>query len=70
MNAEDLVVIAQSQGTTHTVVSGDMLGGIAYQYYGDSSLSQHIIAANESLLHGGTSLSIDMVLVIPPLEQH
>jgi len=68
VNAEDLVVTAQSQGTTHTVVSGDMLGGIAYRYYGDSSLSQQIIDANESLLHGGTNLAIDMVLVIPPLN--
>ena len=68
VNANDLTINARTRGATHIVGKGDMLGGLAYQYYGDSSLANTILNANNGVLHGKSNLSIGMELDIPAID--
>jgi nucleoid-associated protein YgaU len=66
VDVAQVVILARTRGAVHTVASGDSLSKIAHQYYGDSTLSPKIQAANRDLLKGGNNLSVGMKLTIPP----
>ena len=68
VTSSDVQVLARSEGTKHTVVSGDNLSKIAYRYYGDASLSKRILKANKKLLGGKANLQIGQNLVIPKVD--
>jgi LysM repeat protein len=66
VDTERVVVLARLRGTTHKVQSGETLSHIARHYYGDSSLSKRVLAANKARLGGDArGLQIGMELVIP-----
>jgi len=52
----------------HTVVSGDTLGGIAKQYYGDAMKYPVIFEANKPMLSDPDKIYPGQVLRIPPVE--
>lgn len=60
-------VYARTDGASHKVVSGDSLSEIAWDYYGDETKYDRIVAANKSL-KGGTELRLGQVLVLPALN--
>jgi nucleoid-associated protein YgaU len=60
-------ILARTKGTHHVVASGDSLSKIARVYYGDASLSKHILRANSASLHGKTDLKIGQKLIVPPI---
>ena len=62
------MILARTRGANHTVVSGDSLGKIAYQYYGDSQMAEKVKKSNTDLLKGGDNLSVGMKLKIPPSQ--
>jgi nucleoid-associated protein YgaU len=65
-----VTVRARLEGTTHIVASGDMLGSIAQQYYGDHRLSDQIAKANRSTLgKRPRMLRVGEALIIPPLTE-
>ena len=65
-----VTVRARLEGTTHIVSSGDMLGTIAQQYYGDHRLSDQIAKANRSTLgKRPRMLRVGEALIIPPLAE-
>ena len=66
VDVKQVVILARTRGAAHTVVSGDSLGKIAYQYYGDSQLAEKVKKANTDVLKGGDSLSVGMKLKLPP----
>jgi len=68
VDTDQLRVAARAKGTTHTVRSGDTLFDLSNHYYGDSTLNKSILAANRKMLRGRSNLSIDQVLVIPPVR--
>ncbi len=68
VDSQQLSVAARSKGTTHTVRSGDTLFDLSNHYYGDSTLNKKILSANRKMLRGRSNLSIDQVLVIPPVR--
>jgi nucleoid-associated protein YgaU len=68
VDVAELTNLARSQGTTHVVQKGDSLSHIAYEYYGDASLTKPISRANQRLLRGRSNLSIDQVLRIPSVN--
>jgi LysM repeat protein len=49
----------------HTVKSGETLGKIAKQYYGDASKYQKIFAANSDILKNPDMIHPDQELIIP-----
>ena len=65
---EGVAVTARTRGAKHTVVSGDTLSKLAYDYYGDASLTKKILNGNRTLLKGRANLAIGMDLAIPPVE--
>lgn len=52
----------------HTVVSGDTLGGIAKQYYGDAMKYPVIFEANKPMLTDPDKIYPGQVLRIPPVD--
>jgi len=68
VDTSTVAVAARTLGTTHTVAKNDTLSGLAYRYYGDSSLHKKILSANHTQLRGRANLSLGQVLVIPPIE--
>lgn len=54
------------EGTTHTVVAGDMLMKLAKKYYGDESKYKLIMDANG--IKNADSIAVGDVLKIPPLK--
>ena len=68
VDVDKVRIIARTRGATHEVVSGDTLGGIASQYYGESSLSKEIYKSNRKTLRSPTSLSIGQILKIPAVD--
>ena len=64
---EGVAVTARTRGAA-TVVSGDTLSKLAYDYYGDASLTKKILNGNRTLLKGRANLAIGMDLAIPPVE--
>jgi len=68
VDADGIEVLARTRGTRHTVRSGDSLSRVAYEYYGDSSLSKTIQGANKATLKGGSGLSVGQVLALPAIR--
>ncbi len=68
VDVKQVVILARTRGANHTVVSGDSLGKIAYQYYGDSQLAEKVKKSNTDVLKGGDNLSVGMKLKIPPSQ--
>ena len=68
VDADTVTILARSKGGTHVVASGDNLSKIAYDYYGDASLSKTILKANRSTLGGRANLKIGQDLAIPPID--
>ena len=66
VDASAVVVLARTQGTTHTVRPGNTLSHIAYAYYGDSQLTKPILKANDGLT--AKNLRVGQVLTIPPVK--
>ena len=63
----DIAVADTSVFHRHTVKSGDTLGKIAKQYYGEASKYQDIFKANTDILKNPDLIYPDQVLVIPNL---
>ncbi|MHA7944353.1 LysM peptidoglycan-binding domain-containing protein [Formosa sp. 3Alg 14/1] len=63
----DIKVADTSVFHKHTVKSGDTLGKIAKQYYGEASKYQDIFKANTDILKNPDVIHPDQVLVIPNL---
>ena len=63
----DIAVADTSVFHRHTVKSGDTLGKIAKQYYGEASKYQDIFKANTDILKNPDLIHPDQVLVIPNL---
>jgi LysM repeat protein len=61
-----VIILAQRDGATHVVASGETLGEIAYNYYGKSSHYQLILDEN-SFLNGKTTLKIGQTLTLPSM---
>jgi nucleoid-associated protein YgaU len=57
---------ANSEATSHTVVSGDTLWKIAQQHYGKGSDYMKIFEANRDLLDDPDKIKVGQVLKIPP----
>jgi len=68
VSVDDVKVAVRKKGTKHTVVSGDSLSKLAYDYYGDATLAKRIQRENKRLLKGRANLSIGMDLAIPPVD--
>jgi phage tail protein X len=64
---DNVRVRARAEGASHTVVSGDTLSRVAWDYYGDETKYDAILEANSNL-GGKTSLKLGQVLVIPAIE--
>jgi nucleoid-associated protein YgaU len=62
------VVVAEPEAQFHTVVSGDTLGGIAKQYYGNAGKYPVIFEANKPMLTDPDKIYPGQVLRIPPIE--
>ena len=62
------VVAAEPEAQFHTVVSGDTLGGIAKQYYGNAMKYPVIFEANQPMLTDPDKIYPGQVLRIPPVE--
>jgi len=62
------VVVAEPEAQLHTVVSGDTLGGIAKQYYGNAGKYPVIFEANKPMLTDPDKIYPGQVLRIPPIE--
>ena len=62
------VVEAAPEAVMYTVVSGDTLGKIAKQHYGDASKYPVIFEANRPLLEDPNKIYPGQVLRIPPLD--
>jgi nucleoid-associated protein YgaU len=62
------VVAAEPEAQFHTVVSGDTLGGIARQYYGNAGRYPVIFEANKPMLTDPDKIYPGQVLRIPPIE--
>ncbi len=65
VDASGVSVLSRSLGARHVVESGDTLSHIAYRYYGDSTQTQPIKAANRV---SAKSLRLGMTLTVPPLD--
>ena len=63
----DIKVADTSVFARHTVKSGETLGKIAKQYYGDPSKYQKIFAANSDILKNPDLIHPDQELIIPNL---
>ncbi len=61
----DIKVADTSVYARHTVKSGETLGKIAKQYYGDASKYQKIFAANSDILKNPDLIYPDQELIIP-----
>lgn len=68
VKADDVVVKARTEGTTHKVRGGDSLSKVAYEYYGEASRSNTILKANTKELGGKTDLSVGQTIKIPPID--
>ena len=62
------VVAPEPEAQFHTVVSGDTLGGIAKQYYGNGGKYPVIFEANKPMLTDPDKIYPGQVLRIPPIE--
>jgi len=62
------VVAAEPEAQFHTVVSGNTLGGIAKQYYGNAGKYPVIFEANKPMLTDPDKIYPGQVLRIPPIE--
>ena len=65
----DIKVADTSVYANHTVQSGDTLGKIAKQYYGDVMKYKNIFAANSDILKNPDVIHPDQELIIPHLEE-
>lgn len=63
----DIKVADTSVFARHTVKSGETLGKIAKQYYGDPSKYQQIFAANSDILKNPDLIHPNQELIIPNL---
>jgi len=63
----DIKVADTSVYARHTVKSGETLGKIAKQYYGNASKYQTIFAANSDILKNPDIIHPDQELIIPNL---
>ena len=63
----DIKVADTSVYARHTVQSGETLGKIAKQYYGNASKYQTIFAANSDILKNPDIIHPDQELIIPNL---
>lgn len=63
----DIKVADTSVFARHTVKSGETLGKIAKQYYGDPSKYQQIFAANSDILKNPDMIHPNQELIIPNL---
>lgn len=63
----DIKVADTSVFARHTVQSGETLGKIAKQYYGDPSKYQKIFAANSDILKDPDMIHPNQELIIPNL---
>jgi len=63
----DITVEDTSVFASHTVKSGETLGKIAKQYYGNASKYNAIFEANTNILKNPDLIQIGQVLVIPNL---
>ncbi len=63
----DIKVADTSVYHRHTVTSGDTLGKIAKQYYGDAMKYKDIFAANTDILKNPDLIHPDQELIIPNL---
>ena len=61
----DIKVADTSIFARHTVKSGETLGKIAKQYYGDASKYQKIFAANSDILKNPDVIKPNQELIIP-----
>jgi nucleoid-associated protein YgaU len=61
----DIKVADTSVFARHTVKSGETLGKIAKQYYGDPSKYQKIFSANSDILKNPDIIHPDQELIIP-----
>ncbi|TDU40230.1 LysM domain-containing protein [Gelidibacter sediminis] len=61
----DIKVADTSVYARHTVKSGETLGKIAKQYYGDASKYQKIFSANTDILKNPDMIHPDQELIIP-----
>lgn len=68
VKADDVVVKARTEGTTHKVRGGDSLSKVAYEYYGEASRSNTILKANAKELNGKTDLSVGQTIKIPAIN--
>ncbi|AEH02506.1 LysM peptidoglycan-binding domain-containing protein [Lacinutrix sp. 5H-3-7-4] len=70
-NPSDIVADIKVEDTSvfarHTVKSGETLGGIAKQYYGNASKYNTIFEANTNILKNPDVIHPDQELVIPNL---
>ncbi|WP_290470823.1 LysM peptidoglycan-binding domain-containing protein [Lacinutrix sp. MedPE-SW] len=70
-NPSDIVADIKVEDTSvfarHTVKSGETLGGIAKQYYGNASKYNAIFEANTNILKNPDVIHPDQELVIPNL---
>ena len=63
----DIKVADDSVYARHTVASGETLGKIAKQYYGDAMKYKEIFAANSDLFKNPDVIHPDQELIIPNL---
>ena len=68
VDSSRVTLLARTRGAQHTVVKGDNLSNIAYEYYGDSSKAKAILKANHALLHGRPDLQIGQHLTLPAIQ--
>jgi len=62
------VVATEPEAQFHTVVSGDTLGAIAKEYYGNAGKYPVIFEANKPMLTDPNKIYPGQVLRIPPIE--
>lgn len=63
----DIKVADETVYARHTVASGETLGKIAKQYYGDAMKYKEIFAANTDILKNPDVIHPDQELIIPNL---
>ena len=63
------VVEPAPEATMYTVKSGDTLGKIAREHYGDAAKYPSIFEANRPLLNDPNKIYVGQVLRLPPLSQ-
>ncbi len=66
VDVSSVTLTARTKGTSHEIKRGDTLSHIAYEYYGESGMTKHILKANRGLK--ASNMQIGQLVKIPAVD--